>query len=209
MQVPKVEFWYEFASTYSYLSAMRIEQYASDAGVAVDWKPFLLGPIFHAQGWNTSPFNIYPAKGRYMLRDIQRLADERGLAFHPPDPFPQNSLTAARIALVAADAGCIAEWTRAVYRAQFADRQDIGQPSTLIAILDRMAPLFGHDSAHILARSGDPLIKQRLKDQSAEAAALEIFGAPTFRTPDGELFWGDDRLDRAVAWAQRSNSAAL
>ena len=61
---PRLEFWYEFASTYSYLSAMRIEALTADAGVTLVWKPVLLGPIFHAQGWNTSPFNIYPAKGK-------------------------------------------------------------------------------------------------------------------------------------------------
>ena len=43
-----IEFWYEFASTYSYPSAMRIQRLASDAGVAVCWRPFLLGPIFKA-----------------------------------------------------------------------------------------------------------------------------------------------------------------
>ena len=53
---PLLEFWYEFASTYSYLSAMRIEDVAEAAGVDVRWRPFLLGPIFAAQGWNSSPF---------------------------------------------------------------------------------------------------------------------------------------------------------
>jgi len=57
----RLEFWYEFASTYSYLSAMRMEARVAEAGVEVAWRPFLLGPIFHAQGWNTSPFNLYPA----------------------------------------------------------------------------------------------------------------------------------------------------
>ena len=61
MQAPKLEFWYDFASTYSYLSAMRIEALAAPAGVEIVWRPFLLGPIFQAQGWTTSPFS--PAYG--------------------------------------------------------------------------------------------------------------------------------------------------
>ena len=70
MAGPKLEFWYEFASTYSYPAAMGIEALAETAGVEVVWRPFLLGPIFGEQGWNDSPFNIYPAKGRYMWRDM-------------------------------------------------------------------------------------------------------------------------------------------
>ena len=100
---PTLEFWYEFASTYSYLSAMRIEALATAAGVAVEWKPFLLGPIFKAQGWDTSPFNLYPAKGRYMMRDLERLTAERGLRF--ARPLFHRTLVAARRPLVGGDEG--------------------------------------------------------------------------------------------------------
>lgn len=79
MSRPVVEFWFEFASTYSYLSVMRIERAAQAAGVDVAWKPFLLGPVFLALGWNDSPFNIYPPKGRYMWRDLERLCAKEGL----------------------------------------------------------------------------------------------------------------------------------
>ena len=89
--MPEMDFWYEFASTYSYLAAMRAEPMALSAGVRLRWRPFLLGPIFAAQGWNNSPFNIYPAKGRYMWRDMERICAARGLAFRRPDPFPQNT----------------------------------------------------------------------------------------------------------------------
>jgi 2-hydroxychromene-2-carboxylate isomerase len=75
-----MEFWYEFASTYSYPTAMRIEKLAAEAGVAVRWRPFLLGPIFQSHGWNDSPFNIYTAKGGYMWRDLARVCKSEGLA---------------------------------------------------------------------------------------------------------------------------------
>src|SRR5437868_1651584 len=103
--MPALDFFYEFASTYSYLAAMRIALLAQAPGVTVSWRPFLLGPIFKANGWDTSPFNLYPAKGRYMVRDCERQCAELGLEFRLPEPFPQNSLLTSRAALVALDEG--------------------------------------------------------------------------------------------------------
>ena len=74
-----IDFWYEFASTYSYPAAMRIERRAKAEGVRMRWRPFLLGPIFSSHGWNDSPFNIYPAKGRYMRRDLERICAKESL----------------------------------------------------------------------------------------------------------------------------------
>ena len=68
MTVVDLEFWFEFGSTYSYLSASRIEDVTGAVSVPISWRPFLLGPIFEEQGWDDSPFNVYPAKGRYMAR---------------------------------------------------------------------------------------------------------------------------------------------
>jgi len=195
---PKIEFWYEFASTYSYLAAMRIEATAADAGVAVEWRPFLLGPIFHAQGWDNSPFNIYPTKGRYMVRDMERLAAERGLRFALPKPFPQNSLLAARLALVGAEEGWIAPFTRSVFTAEFANGAQIADRSVLASLLDGLRL----DSQRLLSRTEQPEIKDRLKRQTANAQELGIFGAPSF-VCGGELFWGDDRLEQALIWAKR------
>ena len=93
------EFWYEFASTYSYPAALRVAALAEERGVSLVWRPFLLGPIFAAQGWRDSPFNIYPAKGRYMWRDVERTCEAMGVPFKRPEPFPQPSLLAARVAL--------------------------------------------------------------------------------------------------------------
>jgi 2-hydroxychromene-2-carboxylate isomerase len=91
MADPVLDFWFDFASTYSYPAAARIRPLAAEAKVQVRFRPFLLGPIFKAQGWDTSPFNIYEAKGRYMWRDMERLAENLGLPFRRPDPFQRAS----------------------------------------------------------------------------------------------------------------------
>src|SRR5262245_5145022 len=127
----KLEFWYEFASTYSYLSVMRIEKVAAAAKIELVWRPFLLGPIFRAQGWNDSPFNLYEAKGRYMWRDVERLAAGYGLPFQRPSVFPRNGLSAARIALVAGPEGWCPDFSRAVFTAEYAQDRDIADPAAL------------------------------------------------------------------------------
>lgn len=198
--MPKLEFWYDFASTYSYLSAMRIEAVARAAGVEIAYRPFLLGPIFKAQGLTTSPFVLNPAKGRYMARDIARIATARGLAFHVPEPFPAHSLAAARIGLVAEEDGWIGAFTQAVFAAEFGERADISAHETL----ERIVADLGEDPAQIMARANSDEIKSALRRRTEAAAEKGIFGAPTFIAEDGELFWGDDRLDAALAWAKGS-----
>ncbi len=194
-----LEFWYEFASTYSYPAAMRIERLAQEAGVEVRWRPFLLGPIMKEQGLNDSPFNIFLAKGRYMWRDLARICEAEGLPLKlPPVRFPQNGLKAARLALVGEARGWTPSFSRAVFAANYAEQKDISEDATLGAILASL----GVDAEAALAEANAPPIKERLKVQTAEAAARGLFGAPSF-TIGEELFWGNDRLDAALAWARR------
>jgi 2-hydroxychromene-2-carboxylate isomerase len=92
----------------------------------------------------------------------------------------------------------VAPFARAVYTAQFADGADISDRGLLGSVLARL----GLDSTSIFARIEQPEIKQRLKRQTAEAEARGIFGAPSFLVGE-ELFWGDDRLEQALAWARQ------
>jgi 2-hydroxychromene-2-carboxylate isomerase len=192
-------FWFEFASTYSYLSAMRIEEMARKADVGVIWKPFLFGPIFKAQNWDTSPFNIYPAKGRYMVRDIERIAEARGLTFRLPEPFPQNGLPAARLALVGLEEGWGPAFIRSIFRLEFAGRQNISMRSTLATALATA----GASAHEAFERAQSPEIKSKLRENTDEAQARGIFGAPSFTTGSSEMFWGDDRLEQAFSWIRR------
>lgn len=198
--MPQLTFWFEFASTYSYLTAMRIDDVAAAQGVEVVWQPFLLGPIFAGQGWNTSPFNLYPAKGAYMVRDIDRIAGDRSLPFTMPKVFPANSLKAARLALVGQSEGWIAPFARAVYATQFQDQANIADTAVLTSALEKV----GQDPARALRAAEEPEVKERLKQNTNLAKSLGIFGAPSFTVADDELFWGDDRLEQAVAWAKRA-----
>ena len=194
-----LDFWYEFGSTYSYPAAMRIERLADAAQVELRWRPFLLGPIFKAYGWNDSPFNIYAAKGRYMWRDLQRICDAEGLPLKlPPVLFPQNGLKAARLALVGEREGWIPAFSRAVFVANYAEQKDISDDGTLRTILAAL----GVDAEAALTAANAPETKEALKAQTAEAQSHGLFGAPSF-TVGEELFCGNDRLEVALAWAKR------
>jgi 2-hydroxychromene-2-carboxylate isomerase len=192
------EFWFEFASTYSYLTALRVEELAEARGVRVVYRPFLLGPIFKGHGLNDSPFNVYPVKGSYMWRDVERCAHELGASFRRPSAFPRNGLLAARAALVADDLGASARYVPAVYRASFERDLDISQSSVVSEILTSLEL----PAADVLGRAQSEPVRQRLREQTARAEGLGIFGAPSF-TVGSELFWGNDRLEQALDWAAR------
>ena len=192
-----IEFWFEFASTYSYPAAMRIEALARAAGVALAWRPFLLGPIFAAQGWRDSPFNIYPVKGRYMWRDLERTCARLGLPLRRPAQFPRNGLLAARVAAAADGAPWQAEFVRGIYRANFVDDLDIAEPAVVGSVLAAC----GADAEEWLARATSDATKAALRTATEQAQVAGVFGAPTMRVGD-ELFWGNDRVEEAVAWAR-------
>lgn len=199
MREKTLDFWFDFASTYSYPAAMRIGPLASKARVKVRFRPFLLGPIFHAQGWETSPFNLYEAKGRNMWRDLERLCADLGLPFQRPDMFPQQSVLAARVALVGLGQKWGKDFCQALFRAEFGEGKRIDDAAAIGEILTRLKA----DPAPVLEQARSNELRVALRTQTEEAQRLGIFGAPSFITPDGEMFWGNDRLERALVWAKK------
>jgi len=197
------EFWYEFASTYSYPAALRVAALAAARGVGLVWRPFLLGPIFMAQGWRDSPFNIYPAKGRYMWRDLERTCAAMGVPLKRPEPFPQPSLLAARIALTL-EGDQRADFSRRVFMAEFGEGSPIGDRAVLGAVLEAC----GVEPAAMFERVQGHEVKARLKAECEYASEIGVIGAPCLVTADGEVFWGNDRLEQGLDWAAHGASAA-
>ncbi|VFR25254.1 2-hydroxychromene-2-carboxylate isomerase [plant metagenome] len=191
-----IEMWFDFASPYSYLSLARGGPLAAQAGVTLVLRPFMLGPIFKAQGWDDTPFRLYPSKGIYMLRDVVRRATRFGVPYRPPSAVPRLGLLAARIATLGQDEAWCRPFCEAVFRENFVHDRDIQSPAVIAAVLQALGL-----PATLLEQAGEAPAKAALKAQTEEAARRGVFGAPAFFVGE-ELFWGDDRLEDALAWAR-------
>lgn len=196
----KLEIWFEFASTYSYLTVSRAEPLLQSARIELVWRPFLLGPIFRDRGMETSPFVLDPVKGAYMWRDLERRAARHGLPFVRPQVFPVNGLPAARIMTAALGEPWCGAFARSVFSAQFAQGADISDQGVLQDALQAC----GVNSVHWLRLAQRDETKAKLRAMTDQARALGIFGAPSFLVGK-ELYWGDDRLEDAIAWASATD----
>ncbi|WP_027209595.1 2-hydroxychromene-2-carboxylate isomerase [Burkholderia sp. WSM2232] len=194
-----MEFWFDFGSNYSYLSVMRIEAEAAARGVRVLWRPFLLGPIFRALGYENSPFVLQKEKGAYVWKDMERQCRKYGLALTRPSVFPRAALLALRVALLGAQREWIAAYCREIMQQNFVHDRDIGSVEVVSEALAKL----GLPAQQIIAEAQTDANKLRLRQQTETAAAKGIFGAPTFFVGN-EMFWGNDRLDDALDFCYSS-----
>lgn len=195
-----IEFWFDFGSNYSYLSVMRIGELARRNNVAITWRPVLLGPIFKSFGWETSPFVLQEEKGRYVWTDMARQCEKFGLPWQRPSTFPRHSLLPVRVALSCANEPWIEDFCKRVMLRNFAADQDINDEQSVAGMLAQSGCA---DPAAAVAAAQGEANKLKLKEQTARAKALGVFGAPTFFV-NGEMFWGNDRLADAIEFASRS-----
>lgn len=194
-QSVQLEFWFEFASNYSYLSVMRIEAATRELGINLVWRPFLLGPIFRSQGWSNSPFVLQKAKGDYVWKDMVRQCAKHGLPWMQPSVFPRASVLPSRVALLGADQPWMGDFCRAVMTRNFAKDEDINAPESVRAILQSL----GLPADQIMADAVSEANQGQLRAQTQAAMDKGVFGAPTFFVGQ-EMFWGNDRLDDALTW---------
>ncbi len=196
-----IDFWFSTGSTYTYLTASRLEKVAAAEGVRFNWRPFSVRAIMREQ--NNIPFMGKPVKTAYMWRDIERRAAMYGLPAKVPAPYPLKEFDLAhRLAILGLAEGWGKDYIVASYRRWFVDGQEPGLEPNLSASLGEV----GQDPARCVERAGGDDVLELYDTATGEARKLGIFGSPTFAVR-GELFWGDDRLDDAIAWLRHGRLA--
>jgi len=190
-----MDFFFFVGSLYSYLSVMRIEAAAAEAGVEVRWRPFSVRNIMIEQE-NLPTRNA--AKIGYMHRDLERRAVRLGIPLKPGVPHPVDpEQLANRVAIVAAGQGWCPQFTKAIFANWIQKHDTPGNPDQLKALLTEL----GQDPEAVIAQAESDETQRAYDAETDAARKLGIFGAPSF-VVGKELFWGDDRLEDALAWAQ-------
>lgn len=190
----RLDFYFFVGSTYSYLSVARAAAAAASAGVTLDWKPFSVRTLMREQ--NNSPFAGKPVKLRYMWRDIERRAQRFAIPYNGAPQYPIDADERAnQVATLASMEGWCPAFVQAAYASWFMEKLDPGTPETLHKILSDL----GRDADACLSRAAQPDVLALYQQRTDTARDLGIFGSPSY-VSGSEVFWGDDRLEDALAW---------
>lgn len=189
-----IDFYWDFGSPASYLAHTQLPRIAREAGATLVSQPMLLGGVFQATG-NRSPVEV-PAKGRYTLLDFTRFARRCGVPFVLNPHFPIHTLALMRgaVGLQMREDPRFDAYVDAMYRAIWVDGRPMGDPAEVASVLAGI----GIDAAEFGAVVADETVKEALKRRTQAAVERGVFGAPTMFV-DGEMFWGQDRLDWVAA----------
>jgi 2-hydroxychromene-2-carboxylate isomerase len=184
-----IEFWFDFGSPTTYLAHTQLPRIASEAGADLQYQPMLLGGVFKAAG-NASPVSV-PAKGRWMVADLQRWAGHWGVPFSFNPYFPINTLTLMRgaVGLQMKRPADFTAYVDAVFRAMWVNPRNLGDATELARVVDSV----GIGGDEFMALVSDPEVKAALVAATESAVAKGIFGAPTCFVGE-RMHFGQDRL---------------
>lgn len=188
-------FYFDLGSPYAYLTAERVSGLFAEAGLEQpEWEPILLGGLFKRFGRDSWANGTGREEG---MAEVERRAAAYGLPpLAWPDPWPGNTLFAMRAATFAKQTGRTVSFTLAAFRQAFAAGRDLSDPDSVL-IAAAAAEL--HPRALLKAAQTES-VKRALREATDRAVELGVRGVPALRV-GGEAFWGDDRLEEAVAAA--------
>lgn len=183
-----IEFYFDVGSPASYLAWTQLPAIAERTGAALVLKPMLLGGVFMATG-NSSPATV-AAKGAYSRIDMQRYAKRYDVTLNQNPFFPINTLQLMRAITAYQGTPEFDRLLTATFNAMWVNELNMGEPAVVSKVLIEA----GFDPAEVMAKASDPAVKEQLKSATEEAISRGVFGAPTCFV-DGEMFFGQDRLD--------------
>lgn len=187
----QIDYYFTLLSPWTYLGHGAFIELAKQHGLSVRYRPTPLRSVFDETGGLPLP-KRHPVRQRYRVLELQRWRAKRDLPLTLfPKFFPYDVSLADKIvlALVARDedpAGFVAEVLADVW----AREQDMSRPELILAAAARA----GIDTAGLVEAAGSEATTQAYQAAIAEAVAAGVFGAPSYIL-DGEIFWGQDRLD--------------
>ena len=182
----QLSFFYDVVCPYAYLASQRVEAMAARTGAELIWCPVLLGGLYQHHESAQVPAQTWAAnKVAIGARDLMQQAAHHGAPFNHSPLHPQRSVSAMRL-IVAAPQSVRPALSHDLFAAYHVQEADINDPGVLSAIAER----HGLD----VSVMSMPAIKQELRDRTAAAAQAGAFGVPTFEV-DGQLWWGQDRMD--------------
>ncbi|HYC55976.1 MAG TPA: 2-hydroxychromene-2-carboxylate isomerase [Candidatus Binatia bacterium] len=189
---PKLEFFYDCSSPWTYLAFTRIEEVAAASGAELIWRPFLVGGVFNTV--NDSVYEqrknpVWP-KMRYYAKDMQDWAKLYGISIGQPPVFPVNSVKAMRGAFVAEEHGCISPYSRRLFETYWGELRDISQDDVLADIVTTC----GLDRAEYFDKIASQPYKDRLRANTEELIERGGFGSPTMFVDGDDMYFGNDRL---------------
>lgn len=203
-----VDLYYDFRSPFAYFTAYRIRSGQFTTVVPIEWRwhsvsiDVLLNLQAGKPDWATYSDPLAPPKRRHFLKDVVRNAEFFRAPIRPPNPPRSNSIPALCACLALTRAGVEhGTFRNAVFDALWQQQRDIGNKSVLYSCANA-----ANVPTAIIDSSFEPEAKEMLASATRTAYESDIFGVPSFIS-DGEIFFGNDRLDM-LAWRLRQKSAA-
>ena len=200
---PKVEFYFDCSSPWTYLAFQAFNQSPDFQACEVIWKPVLVGGVFNAV--NPSVYearaNPVPVKQRYYAKDLQDWARYVGVEIGNPPVFPVNSVKVMRGAFVAIEEDVLVPYAMEAFRRYWGELRDISQDREV----NEIARAAGLDQEAFWDKINDQAYKSRLRSTTQELIDRGGFGSPTLFLNDGDMYFGNDRLVLAAAAVRSAN----
>ncbi|MDC3084906.1 2-hydroxychromene-2-carboxylate isomerase [Gammaproteobacteria bacterium] len=200
-----IDFWFSIGSTYTYLSVTRVDSISKSENVIFNWIPFSVRKIMMEM--DNIPFTppSKKIKSDYMWRDIERRAQFYGLSPKLPAPYPLTQFDLAnKIAILGMNEGWGINYVKNTYQRWFEERKEPATETNLSEIMEDM----NLNKDEVLKKVNSPEIESIYQKNTSNAFQSGVFGSPTF-IYEGEVFWGDDRLEDCIKWLNLNQTTEI